>query len=192
MFEKHLLIYRSSKCAHRYGISTKLCSSSCYPFHLVLLYFVQQENNLDPVCKQIWAASACAGPRIWRAGKWYAEKLELSGSKPAGVQEQSRSSAQLTGSSALSLLCSSSASRPELASACTPVLLRQKEGGQRPKPSARGVRPTAVCCQITTAVFSSASVLLHTSVWSVWIHRIAWVCWQIPSAFWLSEMSVLV
>lgn len=123
------------------GNSTKLYSSSCYSFHLVLFCFLQQENNLDPVCKQIWAGSACAGPRIWRAGKWYAEKLELSGSKPAGVEEQSRSSAQLTGSRALSLWCSSSAFRPELASSCTSVLPRQKEVGQRTKPSARGVRP---------------------------------------------------
>lgn len=140
MLEKRLLISRSSKRVHGYGIPTKLCSSSCYPFHLVSLCFVQQENNLDPVCKQIWAASACVGPRIWRAGKWYAEKLELSGSKPAGREEQSRSSAQLTGPSALSPWCSTSASKPELARACTPVLHRQKEEGQRPRPSARGVK----------------------------------------------------
>lgn len=57
------------------------------PFIFVLC-FAQQENNLNPVCKQIWAASACAGPRIWRAGKWYAEKLELSGSKPAGAEKE--------------------------------------------------------------------------------------------------------
>lgn len=191
MLEKNL-VSRSSKCVHGYGISAELCSSSCYPFHLVLLYFVQQENNLDPVCKQIWAASACAGPRIWKAGKWYREKLELSRSKPAGEEEQSRSSAQLSGSSALSLWCGSSASRPELASACTLCSSGRNKGVRDPGLLPEGWDQTALWCQITRAGFSSASILLQAWVWIVWIHRIAWVCWLIPSALWLPEMPVLV
>lgn len=159
MFEKCLLIHTSSKCVHCYGISTKLCISSCYPFRLVLLCFVQQENNLDPVCKQIWAASACAGPRIWRAGKWYTEKLELSGSKPAGV-ELSLLAPGLCHSGAALLLPDLSWQVP--APLCSSGRKKGTEMHLRcllPE----GWDQTLVSCQITTAGFSSASVLLQGS-----------------------------
>ena len=141
MLEKCLLSSRCRKYMHSYGISTKLCNSSCCPFHLCVLCFVQQEDNLNPVSKQIWAASAWASPRIWRAGEWYAGELELSGCRPAGVEKQSRSSARCSGYSALSLQCRRSAARLGLASACTPAPHAWKQGGPRPRPSARGVRP---------------------------------------------------
>lgn len=114
-----------------------LQSSSCSPFHLVLLCFVQQENNLDPVCKQIWAASVLA-PESGEQGSDRQRNLSCLGpSQLDAGAEQELSTAPVL----LSRWCSSSAPKPELASACTPVLPRQKEGGQTPKPSARGVRP---------------------------------------------------
>lgn len=187
MFEKCLLIYRSRKCVYRYGISTKLqllplsscfallCATgkqlrSCVQTDLGCLYLCWPQNleSREVIGRETWA--------VWVQASW--------------MQEQSRSSAQLQCSchaGAALLLPNLSWQVP--APLCSPG---RKKGDRHPSLLPEGWDQTAVCCQITTAGFSSASILLQAWVWIVWNHRLAWVCWQIPSAFWFSAMPVLV